>query len=258
MSVGVKGVCLVAGAGPGIGQSVARVFCRQGFTVVAVRRREHQLQPLVTAINREGEGEQWGPCQGLACDLRREDEVARLVDRVEAEVGPIECAVHNIGANIGHVALADTSTRVFTKVWELAALSAFLLCREAGARMQARGRGSILVTGATASVRGGAGFSAFSSAMMAKRAVAQSAARELGPRGVHVAHVVVDGVVDNPNTEKFFAEKDEKFSRLFAEKSATAGLIRPESVAELYHQLHAQDKSVWTHELDIRPWIEKW
>jgi len=166
--------------------------------------------------------------------------------------------VHNIGANIGHVSLLDTTTRVYSKVWEMAALSAFLLCREVGRRMMTRRNGSIIITGATASTRGASGHLAFSSAMMAKRAIAQSTARELGPKGVHVAHVVVDGVVDNPNTRKFFTDKDQNFAKIFQDKADNDALIQPEAVAELYWQLHHQDRCVWTHEVDIRPWMEKW
>lgn len=245
----------MAGAGPGIGQSVAKKFAREGMTVVATRRNEQKVLKTVSEINNLGFQ---GKCHGLGVDFRKEQSVQNLLERVEADYGPLLCVVHNIGANIGHVPIADTSTRVYTKIWEMAALSAFLLIREAGAVMTQRGEGTILVTGATASIRGGAGFSAFSSAKMAKRAVVQSAARELGPRGVHVAHVIVDGVVNNPNTREYFQSKDEKFAKIFDEKAGQSSLIQPDSVADLYWQLYNQDKSVWTHEVDIRPWKEKW
>jgi len=250
-----KGVCLVAGAGPGIGLSVAKKFAREGLTVVVARRNKEEILKTSSDINNLGFQ---GICHGLGCDFRKENSVQHLLEKVEADYGPLLCAVHNMGANIGHVPIADTSTRVYTKIWEMAALSAFLLIREAGTRMTQRGEGTILVTGATASTRGAAGFSAFSSAKMAKRAVVQSAARELGPQGVHVAHVIVDGVVDNPSTRAYFAQKDEKFAKLFDERAGDSCLIQPDSVANLYWQLYTQDKSVWTHEVDVRPWKEKW
>jgi len=248
-------VCLVAGAGPGIGQSVAKRFIKEGFTVIAVRRSEDKIKPFEVEMNKSGLR---GKCVGLGCDVRKEEEVTNLVNKIEHSFGPISCAVHNIGANIGNTSLLDTTSRVYTKVWEMAAFSSFLLCREVGKQMVTRQQGTILITGATASVRGSSGFGAFSSAMMAKRAIAQSAAREFGPQGVHVAHVVVDGVVDNPNTRKYFSEKDKKFEELFSAKALQDALIKPDSVAELYWNLHNQDRSVWTHEVDIRPWLEKW
>jgi len=205
--------------------------------VVATRRNEEEVLKTVSEINNLGLP---GKCYGFGVDFRKEESVQNLLEKVEADYGPLLCAVHNIGANIGHVPLAHTSTRVYTKIWEMAALSAFLLIREVGALMAQRGEGTILVTGATASTRGAAGFSAFSSAKMAKRAVVQSAARELGPRGVHVAHVIVDGVVNNPNTRDFFAAKDEKVAKIFDEKAGESSLIQPDSVADLYWQLYNQ------------------
>jgi len=247
------GVALVAGAGPGIGAAVARRFAREGLTVALARRNGDKLKDLVESIEAAG-----GSCRSFGCDFRKEDQVIDLVANIEAEMGPIECAVHNIGANIGQVSVFDTTTRVYTKVWEMATLSAFLLGREVGKPMVERGRGSLIITGATASTRGASGHSAFSSAKMAKRALAQSLARELGPRGVHVAHVLVDGMVDNVNTRQFFAAKHPEIAAKFDEKEKEEGLVRPDQVAEVFLHLHQQHRSTWTQELDLRPWVEKW
>eukprot|EP00090_Calanus_glacialis_P045484 TRINITY_DN8471_c0_g1_i2.p1 TRINITY_DN8471_c0_g1~~TRINITY_DN8471_c0_g1_i2.p1 ORF type:complete len:250 (-),score=59.66 TRINITY_DN8471_c0_g1_i2:85-834(-) len=246
-------VALIVGAGPGIGSCVAKKFARQGYQVCVARRNQDQLESLVKEIEDNG-----GKCNAFGCDMRKEEEVRKLVEHVENNIGPIGCGVHNIGANIGHISAMDTSTRVYTKVWEMATLSAFLFGREVGSRMVQRGHGTIIYTGATASLRGSAGHSAFSSAKMAKRALAQSLAREFGPLGVHVAHVVVDGAVDNPNTKKFFGEKDPKLAKMFEEKGEVGGLVDPNDVAETYWHLHNQGRTAWTHEVDLRPWVEKW
>ena len=246
-------VALIVGAGPGIGSCVARKFAVQGYEVCVARRNPDQLEGLVKDIQDNG-----GKCNAFGCDVRKEDEVRKLVDHVETNIGAISCGIHNIGANIGHISALDTTTRVYTKVWEMAALSAFLFGREVGSRMVLRGQGTIIFTGATASLRGSAGHSAFSSAKMAKRALAQSLAREFGPLGVHVAHVVVDGAVDNPNTRKFFGEKDPKLAKMFEEKSEIGGLVDPMDAAETYWHIHNQARTAWTHEVDLRPWVEKW
>lgn len=137
-------------------------------------------------------------------------------------------------------------------------LSAFLLGRELAARMEGRGAGTIIITGATASTRGGAGFSAFSAAKMGKRALAQSMARELGPKGVHVAHVIIDGVVNTEPTRQFFSAKSPEFGERFDKMAKSKGLLEPDDVAEAYWWIHNQPRSTWTHELDLRPWVEKW
>jgi len=246
-------VALVVGAGPGIGSSVAKKFAREGFKVCVARRNPEQLKSLSKEIKAEG-----GQCIAYGCDMRKEEDVRNLVESVENTVGPISCGVHNIGANIGYKSVKDTSTRIYTKVWEMATLSAFLFGRELGGKMTERSSGTLIFTGATASWRGSAGMGAFSSAKMAKRALTQSMAREFGPQGVHVAHVIVDGAVDNPNTIKFFEEKDPKIAEMFKQKREIDGLLDPNDVAESYWHLFNQKKSAWTHELDLRPWIEKW
>jgi NAD(P)-dependent dehydrogenase (short-subunit alcohol dehydrogenase family) len=237
-----NGVALVVGAGDGLGAAVARRFARAGYVACVARRGGEKLAPLCEAIAAAG-----GRAHAFGVDARREEEVVALFDRVEREVGPIEVAVHNIGANV-NFSILEMDARKYRKVWEMACFSGFLVGREAARRMVPRGRGTILFTGATASVRGGAGFAAFAGAKHALRALAQAMARELGPRGLHVAHVVVDGPVDMPWIRSNFPD--------MVAARPPDGLLAPDAVAESYFALHAQQRSAWTHELDLRPWAE--
>jgi NAD(P)-dependent dehydrogenase (short-subunit alcohol dehydrogenase family) len=235
---------LVIGAGDATGGAIARRFAREGLVACVTRRTLDKLQPLVEQIRAEG-----GEAHGFASDARKEGDVETLVAHIEREVAPIEVAVFNIGANV-RFDVTETTERVYRKVWEMAALAGFLTGREVAKAMLPRGRGTIIFTGATASLRGSAGFSAFAGAKHALRALAQSMARELGPKGIHVAHVVVDGAIDTA----FIAEN---FPERYALK-AQDGIVDPEAIAETYWNLHRQSKSAWTHELDLRPWMEKW
>ena len=185
-------VCLVVGAGEGVGGAIARAFAADGLVVCVTRRARNlsQLDGLVADIRDKG-----GEAHAFGVDARSEDETMALFEHIERDIGPVEVLVFNIGANV-RFGIRETTVRVFTKVWEMACLSGFLAGREAAKRMVPRGRGTVLFTGATASVRGGIGFSAFSAAKNGLRAVAQSMARELGPEGIHVAHVIVDGSID--------------------------------------------------------------
>jgi NAD(P)-dependent dehydrogenase (short-subunit alcohol dehydrogenase family) len=236
-------VCLVIGAGDATGGAIARRFAREGYTACVTRRSADKLQPLVERIRAEG-----GQAHGYGSDARQEDEVVALVEKIESEVGAIEVLVFNIGANAPSSILEETARRYF-KVWEMACFAGFLCGREAARRMVARGRGTILFTGATASLRGGANFAAFAGAKHALRALAQSMARELGPRGVHVAHVVVDGAIDTAFIRDNFPER-------YALK-AQDGILNPDHIADQYWMLHKQPRDAWTHELDLRPWMEK-
>ena len=237
-------VALVIGAGDATGGAVARRFAREGFTACVTRRTADKLVPLVESIRAEG-----GEAHAFASDARKEVDTIALVARIEREVAPIEVAVFNIGANV-RFGIADTTERVYRKVWEMGALAGFLTGREVAKAMLPRGRGTILFTGATASVRGSSGFSAFAGAKHALRALAQSMARELGPQGIHVAHVIIDGAIDT----HFIAEN---FPERYALK-AQDGILSPDAIAENYWQLHRQTRSAWTHELDLRPWTETW
>jgi NAD(P)-dependent dehydrogenase (short-subunit alcohol dehydrogenase family) len=174
--------------------------------------------------------------------------VVELFATIERDIAPIEALVFNIGANV-NFPIRETTERVYRKVWEMAALAGFLTGREAARVMVPRGKGTIIFTGATASIRGGAGFSAFAGAKFALRALAQSMARELGPQGVHVAHTIIDGAIDT-------AWIAENFPQRHALKDQD-GILNPDHIAEAYWQLHIQPRDAWTHELDLRPWMEK-
>lgn len=227
-----------------MGGAIARRFAREGFIAVGVRRQQDKLTALVEAIEAEG-----GKAFGFGCDARKEEEVIALYDRIEAEIGPIEVCVFNIGANV-RFSISDTTARVYFKVWEMGCFAGFLTGREAARRMEPRGRGTILFTGATASVRGREGFSAFSGAKHALRALAQSMARELGPKGIHVAHTLIDGPIDT----QWIAEN---FPESYARK-AHDGILNPDHIADNYWHLHTQPRDSWTQELDLRPWSESW
>ena len=234
---------IIAGAGEATGLALARKFAAQGLAVHGARRRPPAADAPSSSSALSG-------VSMHAVDFRSCQQVEEFVEHVEATSGPIRLAVHNIGANV-HFPVADTTERVYRKTWELAALSAFHFAKALGPRMAARGEGTLLFTGTTASLRGGAGFCAFSGAMAAKRMLAQSLARELGPRGVHVAHCVIDGPIDTPFVEAIVGA--EAFARL----RAAGGLLAPADIAETYWALHAQPASAWTHELDLRPHCER-
>ena len=234
----------MVGAGDATGGAIARRFARAGYWACVTRRRADKLGALVQHIEREG-----GRARAFGSDARKEEDVIALVASIEREVGPIEVAVFNIGANV-RFAVTETTARVYFKVWEMACFAGFLMGREVAKAMLPRGHGTILFTGATASVRGGSGYSAFAGAKHGLRALAQSMARELGPSGLHVAHVVIDGAIDTEFIRSNFPER--------AALADRDGILDPEAIAEVYFQLHQQTRSAWTHELDLRPWIERW
>lgn len=235
---------LIIGAGDALGGAIARRFAREGLTAVPARRNEDQLAPLVEQIRAEG-----GKAVALGLDARQEDLVRNAVERVEKDIGPIEVMVFNIGANMPFP-MVDTPPRKFFKLWEMGCYAGFLCTQAVARHMIPRERGTIIFTGATASLRGGANFAAFATAKHGLRALAQSTARELGPKGVHVAHVVIDGVIDT-------AWIRENFPSLI-KNAQPDGIMQPDLIAENYVYLHKQPRSAWTHELDLRPWCEKW
>lgn len=238
------GVALVVGAGDAIGSAIARRFARDGLTVCAARRNGDKLAPLVDELAAKG-------CQAHAysCDAREEDAVTALFADIERDIGALEAVVFNVGANVP-MGILETDSRKFRKIWEMACFAGFLTGREAARHMVPRERGTILFTGATASMRGAAGFAAFASAKHGLRALAQSMARELGPKNLHVAHVVIDAAVDTPWINENFPDA--------AALKARDGIVAPDDLADLYVMLHRQPRNAWTFELDVRPWIERW
>ena len=239
-----KQVALIIGAGDALGGAIARRFAREGLVAAVVRRNGDKLAPLVEAIASAG-----GAALAFGVDARKEEQMTELVARLERDTGPIEVAVFNIGANV-RFPIRETTARVYFKVWEMGCFAGFLMGREVAKVMVPRQRGTILFTGATASVRGSAGFAAFAGAKHGLRALAQSMARELGPAGIHVAHTIIDGAIDTAFIRDNFPER-------YALKERD-GILDPDAIAENYWLLHRQPRSAWTHELDLRPWIETW
>jgi NAD(P)-dependent dehydrogenase (short-subunit alcohol dehydrogenase family) len=238
-----KGAVLVIGAGDATGGAIAKRFAKEGLIACVTRRSQDKLKALVGQIEAAG-----CVAHAFGSDAREEGQVIELIETIERDIAPIEVLVFNVGGNV-RFSITETTERVYRKVWEMTALGGFLNVKEVAKRMLTRGRGTILLTGATASMRGGAGFSAFSGGKHALRALAQSAARELGPKGIHVAHVVIDGAIDTEFIATTFPER-------YALKD-NDGILQPDAIAENYWQLHCQPKNAWTHEMDLRPWIEK-
>ena len=238
----MKGSVIIIGAGPGLGSSLARKFAKEGHHVFAVRRERHtqELNSLCDEIKNSG-----GLATAMPADARDEEQVKNLFSEI-SKSGSIDCLVFNIGANV-FFPIEETTSRVFRKVWEMATFAGFLAGREAAKHM--KDKGTIIFTGATASKRGGSGFAAFSSAKFGLRALAQSLARELGPKGIHVAHTIIDGAIDHPWIK-------ENFPDTYKLKEVD-GILNPDHIAEAYYNLHLQEKTAWTHELDLRPYMEK-
>jgi NAD(P)-dependent dehydrogenase (short-subunit alcohol dehydrogenase family) len=241
-----KGACLVVGAGDDTGGAIAKAFAREGQAVCIVRRARHldKLEALAADIRAAG-----GTAHPFGVDARDEDAMIALVDSIEADIAPIDVAIFNIGANVKFPVTATTA-QVYRKVWEMACFAGFLMGREVARHMIGRERGTIIFTGATASLRGSAGFAAFAGAKFALRALAQSMARELGPKNIHVVHAVIDGAIDSMFIRENVADVD-------ARREADA-LLSPDAIARNYVWLHHQDRTAWTHEVDLRPWREQW
>jgi NAD(P)-dependent dehydrogenase (short-subunit alcohol dehydrogenase family) len=242
-----SGVALLVGAGDAIGAAVARRFAAGGYCVCLARRDAERSRNVVREITASG-----GTARAVGTDVRNEEAVQALFAEVEAELGPVEVCLFNAGANV-KTPLVETTGRLFFKAWELACYGGFLTGREAARYMLPRGRGTILFTGATASLRGGAGFAAFAAAKFGLRAVAQSMARELAAKNIHVAHLIIDGAIDSEAIHRRLSAAAGVMPDL-----APDSLIQTRSVAEAYWALHNQSRDGWTHELDLRPYNERW
>src|SRR5271170_1375847 len=248
MAEGKKsGVALLVGAGDAIGAAVARRFAAGGYSICVARRDAEKARTLVQEISTAG-----GIAHAMGTDVRNEEAVQGLFARVERELGPVEICLFNAGANV-KTPLIETSGKLFFKAWELACYGGFLTGREAARYMVPRGRGTILFTGATASLRGGKGFAAFSAAKFGLRAVAQAMARELGPKGVHVVHLIIDAGIDSAAIHERL-----KASGVDIETGKPDSLTQTSSIAESYWFAHLPSRDGWTHELDLRPSVETW
>jgi NAD(P)-dependent dehydrogenase (short-subunit alcohol dehydrogenase family) len=240
-------VALVVGAGDFIGAAIAKKFAQQGYVACMGRRNGDKLDALVQEIRSAG-----GRAHGFSLDARDEDAVIGLLAKIEEEIGPLELLVFNVGANV-NFPIRETTTRVFTKVWQMACLAGFFAGREAAKYMVPRGKGTILFTGATASVRGGSGYAAFASAKFGLRALAQSMARELGPENIHVAHVIIDAGVDTAWVREMIGQRLGPDAQIPPDS-----LIDPVSIGDAYWYIHQQPRDAWTFELDLRPSVERW
>ena len=241
-----KKVCLVIGVGDGVGAAIARAFALEGFETVITRRARNLPDLEVIA---QGIRDQGGVVHARGVDARSEAETVALFQDIERNIGAIEVVVFNIGANV-RFAIQDTTARVFHKVWEMACFAGFLAGREAAKVMLPRERGTIIFTGATASIRGRENFSAFAAAKAGLRSVAQSMARELGKKNIHVAHVICDGSIEGVFARENIPDLDQRL--------AEDRVLKPDDIALNYLHLHHQPRSAWTHELDLRPWSETW
>ena len=241
-------VALLVGAGDAIGAAVARRFAKGGYTVCIARREAAKSQGLIDELKSQGQ-----TVHAFSVDARKEEEVQSLFAKVENDIGAIEVCLFNAGANV-YKPLLETTEKLFFRAWELACYAGFLVGREAAKYMVERGRGTMLFTGATASIRGGVGFAAFSSAKFGLRAIAQAMARELGPKNVHVVHLLLDAAVNSDAIH----QRMKAASGIDAKDIPSDSLTDMKSIAEAYWFAHNQAKDGWTFELDLRPSVEKW
>ncbi len=238
----------VIGAGDFIGAAIAKRFASEGYIVVAGRRTAEKLSGLKAEIEAMG-----GRCEARGLDARKEEDVTAFLTEADG-IAPLEVCIFNPGANVNFPIL-ETTERVFRKVWEMACYAGFLTGREAARLMLPHGRGTIIFTGATASLRGGVGYAAFASAKFGLRAVAQSMARELGPKNIHVAHLIIDAGVDTAFVRERIKQAGGETALANLQPDQ---LMNPQSVAETYWMLHSQTRDAWTFELDLRPYREHW
>jgi len=239
-----KGVVLVIGAGVATGGAVAKRFAREGYIACVARRKLDKLEDLVAEIEAEG-----GQARAFAVDSTQEGQVVDLIAEIERDVGPIEVAVYNAAIGARH-SIAEFPSEDYERVWRVNCFGAFVMGREVSKRMLERGRGTILFTGATAALRGRAGLAAFAGSKHALRALSESMARELFPKNIHVAHIIIDGPIDTPLIRKMMPQ-------VFEERPSD-GVLAPADIADTYFAIHSQKRSAWTHEMELRPWVEPW
>ncbi len=247
----MKPVCLVIGAGAGIGGTVGKRFAREGYHAVLCRRSDQDgLDALVQDIKDQG-----GEATGFLVNAIEDNAIEDRVAKIEADIGPIEVVIYNLGAQIGDRPLEETTYRAFEMGWRLATFGLFRLAKSVCPLMEARGGGKILVTSATAAVRGNAGQHSHAAAMGGRRMLCQTLNAQYASKGIHVAHILVDGAVDAPDTlGKMLGP--ERFQELRETRGAADGLLQPEKMADTYYHIAHQHRSVWTHELDLRSYSD--
>ena len=244
-------VCLVIGAGAGIGGTVAKKFAANGYHAFLARRTDEDgLNKLISDIEKSG-----GKASGSLLNVIEENSIEDLVTKIESEIGPIDTVIYNIGAQIGDRALAETSYKAFEMGWRMATFGLFRLAQVITPKMKERQTGNIIVTSATSAVRGNGGQHSHAAAMGGRRMLCQSLNAEFSKDGIHVAHVIIDGAVDAPDTlgKMLGPELFEQFK----EQKGKNGMILPEEVAETYLFIAKQKKSTWTHEIDIRAFSDQ-
>jgi len=248
----MKPVCFVMGAGAGIGGTVGRHFAKEGYHAVLCRRSDEEgLNRMVATIEEDG-----GSASGYLLNAAEEGTIEERVAAVEADIGPIEVVLFNLGAQVGDRALKDTSYKIFEMGWRLATFALFRLASAVCPAMEQRGHGTILVTSSTAAVRGNGGQHSHAAAMGGRRMLCQSLNAEFGPKGIHVVHIIIDGAVDAPDTlGKMLGP--EKFQELRDTRGTADGLMVPERIAETYLHLANQHRSTWTHEIDLRSFSDR-
>lgn len=235
---------VVVGAGTGTGAEVAKLLARKGFSLALARRNADALAPLVAEVEQQG-----GRALGIGADASDESQIAALFQQAESSFGPPRFVLFN-AAGFAMGPITETTSQQFEDMWRAASYGGFVVGREAARRMVPQSEGTILVTGATAAVKASAQFTAFAAGKHGLRAVAQSMAKELGPQGIHVAHLIIDGVINVPRVHETMPE--------LAASKGEDGLIDPESIAATMLWLHEQPKNAWTFELDLRPFKEPW
>jgi NAD(P)-dependent dehydrogenase (short-subunit alcohol dehydrogenase family) len=249
----MKPVCLVIGAGAGIGGTVARRFAREGYHAVLCRRSDQDaLTSSVEAITREG-----GSASGFLLNAVEAGSIEKVVSDVESDVGPIEVALYNLGAQIGDRRLEETSLKAFETGWRIGTFGLFRLASSVFPRMEARGKGTLLVTSSTAAMRGNGGQHSHAAAMGGRRMLCQTLNAEFASKGIHVVHIVIDGAVDAPDTlGKLLGP--ERFEQLRQARGREHdGLMLPAEIAETYLHLAKQHRSTWTHEIDLRAFSDR-
>ena len=240
-------IVLIVGAGDYIGSAIAKRFAQGGFIVCLGRRNGGKLNPILDEIRSLG-----GIAHGFTMDARKEESVESIFKNIESEIGCIDLVIFNVGGNV-FFPILQTTSRVFRKVWEMATFSGFLTGREAARYMVPRKRGKIFFTGATASLRGATGYAAFAAGKAGLRGVAQSLARELGPKNIHVGHLIIDAGVDTEFVRERLRSSGKDPNELLPNT-----LMKPTSVAEAYWNMYQQSPDAWTFEMDLRPFAENW